>query len=94
MRATCFSFLENQLRSFNTVKPSVNEYTDYLGIQIRNRETFCLNYAADLRAFQSLLTDLRSIWARLGKERDTSRRIACWLIAILEHFGEARHFRL
>jgi len=47
---------------------------DYLGAQIKNREIFCLNYAADLRAFQSLLTVLRSNWERLGRESDTSGR--------------------
>jgi hypothetical protein len=44
---------------------------DYAATQVRNRETFLLNFGADLRAFEWLLAALRSTWDRLGKEKDS-----------------------
>jgi len=52
----------------------VNEYSDYVAIQVKNREIFCLNYAPDIRTFASLLSELRSSWTRLGTTRDATGR--------------------
>lgn len=47
---------------------------DYAATQVRNRETFLLNFGSDLRAFEWLLAALRSTWARLGKEKNSLGR--------------------
>ncbi len=52
----------------------MSEHLDYIATQVRNRETFLLNFGRDFRIFDSSLTALRSIWARLGNERDASGR--------------------
>jgi hypothetical protein len=50
----------------------MSEHLDYVATQVRNRETFLLNYGPDFHTFDSLLSALRSAWARLGSERDIS----------------------
>ncbi len=52
----------------------MNEYANYLNVKDRNREGFALNFGADISAFQSLFSNLRSIWGHLGTTRDTSGR--------------------
>src|SRR5713101_2694800 len=44
----------------------------YAATQVRNRETFLLNFGSDFRTFESLLDAFRFVWARVGKERDTT----------------------
>jgi hypothetical protein len=43
---------------------------DYAGIVSRNREVFLLNYAADFRRFDLLISELQDVWFRITKERD------------------------
>jgi hypothetical protein len=43
---------------------------DYAGIVSRNREVFLLNYAADFRRFDVLLSELQNVWFRVTRERD------------------------
>lgn len=43
---------------------------DYAGIVSRNREVFLLNYAADFRRFDLLISELQDVWFRVTRERD------------------------
>ncbi len=43
---------------------------DYAGIVSRNREVFLLNYAADFRHFDLLISELQDVWFRVTRERD------------------------
>lgn len=52
----------------------IGDLLGYAAIQVRNRETFLLNFGNDFRTFEFLLDTLRSVWARLGKERDNHGR--------------------
>lgn len=42
----------------------------YASTQVKNRETFLLNYGNDFSEFDFLISSLVSIWSRLGKEKD------------------------
>jgi len=44
----------------------------YSATQVRNREVFLLKFAKNFGTFEYQLDSLRRVWARLGKERDTS----------------------
>ena len=52
-----------------TVKEDLLEYA---ATYVRNRETFLLNYGADFGNFDLMIKELRSVWAKLGNEKDTS----------------------
>ena len=43
---------------------------DYAGVVSRNREVFLLNYAADCRRFDLLISELQDVWFRVTRERD------------------------
>jgi hypothetical protein len=45
---------------------------DYAATYVSNREIFLLNYGTDYGNFDSLIKGLRSVWDRLGNEKDTS----------------------
>jgi hypothetical protein len=50
----------------------MNEYKEYTTIKDVNRLNFARNFAPDIKAFESSLDRLRSIWALLGSNRDTA----------------------
>ncbi len=52
-----------------TVKEDLLEYA---ATYVRNRETFLLNYGTDFGNFDLMIKGLRSVWDRLGNEKDTS----------------------
>lgn len=52
----------------------MSEHLDYVATQVRNRKIFSRNFSREFKTFDSLLTALRSVWARLGNERDASGR--------------------
>jgi hypothetical protein len=45
---------------------------EYIAAQARNRDVFLLNYGAHFANFDFMIEGLRSVWARLGNEKDTS----------------------
>jgi len=50
----------------------MDEYLSYLATQTTNRQIFLLSFAPDFHSFRRLFHALRSTWARLGNERDSS----------------------
>jgi hypothetical protein len=56
---------------------------DYAAIQVRNREAFLLNFRNDSRTFGFSLDTLQSIWARLGREKDTAGRSNAGLLVFV-----------
>jgi hypothetical protein len=56
---------------------------DYAAIQVRNRESFLLNFRNDYHTFGLSLDNLRSIWARLGREKDTAGRSNAGLLVFV-----------
>ena len=43
---------------------------EYAATQVRNRETFLLNYGKDFGVFSSQLSALLGVWSRIGVEKD------------------------
>lgn len=50
----------------------MSEHLEYVSRQVKNRETFLLNYGNDFRIFDLHVRALRSVWSRLAQRRDTS----------------------
>jgi len=48
----------------------MTEYRDYLSAKDTNRKGFEQNYSADVQFFESVITNLTSIWEHLGTTRD------------------------
>lgn len=46
------------------------DFLEYSATQVRNRETFLLNYGKDFRAFNYQIDAIRAVWSRIGTERD------------------------
>lgn len=51
------------------------DFLDYAATQVRNRETFFLNYGNDFRAFSYQIDTLLAIWSRIGTEKDLLGRL-------------------
>jgi hypothetical protein len=49
-----------------------DEYSDYYSTQVKNRQVFQLNFDSDIRVFKGLLSNLRTIWGRVGTTRGIS----------------------
>lgn len=56
---------------------------DYASRQIRNRETFLLNYGKEFAHFDGLVNALYSIWSRLGQEADKEGRYHSGLLLFI-----------
>jgi hypothetical protein len=60
----------------------MDEFSDYLSVQQQNQAVFRHNFSADIATFRAYLTNLRSIWARLGSERGTSGQSQAGLLPL------------
>jgi hypothetical protein len=47
-----------------------HDLLEYAATQVRNRETFLLNYGKDFGVFTYQIGALRAVWSRIGAERD------------------------
>jgi len=47
---------------------------EYAATQVKNRETFLLNYGKDFRTFSYQLGALQDVWSRIGVEKDLQGR--------------------
>ena len=60
---------------------------DYASRQVRNRETFLLNYGYDFGIFDDLMKALYSNWSRLGKGKDKNGYSQAGLLLFEEKKG-------
>lgn len=56
---------------------------NYAATQVRNRETFLLNFGDDFRTFERLLYGLRSVWGRMGREKDSAGQSLAGLLVFV-----------
>jgi hypothetical protein len=59
------------------------ELLEYSAAQVRNRETFLLNYPKDFRASDWMISGLQIIWSRVGRERDRQGRFHTGLLGFV-----------
>jgi hypothetical protein len=59
------------------------ELLEYSAAQVRNRETFLLNYPKDFRACDWMIGGLQAIWSRISRERDRQGRFHTGLLGLV-----------